>query len=130
MGEPDFNQFMRLRNQLVNAAENFAWEENLTPVLISALSKDKEEQLKMAHKLVKVVDRGNRKNCVTLLWYNVDEPESSHSQFRLIAMKKEDEKFQEIVFVNSKNEEFICLLVLVNSVYDKVITNQPLWNVL
>ena len=24
MGEADFNQFMRLRNQLVNAAENFA----------------------------------------------------------------------------------------------------------
>ena len=30
MGEADFNQFMRLRNQLVNAAENFAREENLT----------------------------------------------------------------------------------------------------
>ena len=28
MGEADFNQFMRLRNQLVNAAENFAREEN------------------------------------------------------------------------------------------------------
>ena len=27
MGEADFNQFMRLRNQLVNAAENFAREE-------------------------------------------------------------------------------------------------------
>ena len=31
MREADFNQFMRLRNQLVNAAENFAREENLTP---------------------------------------------------------------------------------------------------
>ena len=28
MGEADFNQFMRLRNQLVNAAEDFAREEN------------------------------------------------------------------------------------------------------
>ena len=34
MGEADFNQFMRLRNQLDNAAEKFAREENLTPVLI------------------------------------------------------------------------------------------------
>ena len=34
MGEADFNQVMRLRNQLVNAAEIFAREENLTPVLI------------------------------------------------------------------------------------------------
>ena len=38
--EADFNQFMRLRNQLVNAAENFAREENLTPVLIPTMSKD------------------------------------------------------------------------------------------
>ena len=29
LGEADFNQFMRLRNQLVNAAENFAREKIL-----------------------------------------------------------------------------------------------------
>ena len=68
MGEADFNQFMRLRNQLVNAAENFAREENLTPVLIPKMSKDMDEQLKLAHKVVDVVDRANRKFCVTLLW--------------------------------------------------------------
>ena len=45
MGEADFNQFMRLRNQLVNAAENFAREENLTPVLIPTMSRDMDEQL-------------------------------------------------------------------------------------
>ena len=38
MGEADFNQLMRLRNQLVNAAENFAREENLTPVLIHTIT--------------------------------------------------------------------------------------------
>ena len=40
MGKADFNQFMRLRNQLVNAAENFAKEENLTSVLIPTMSRD------------------------------------------------------------------------------------------
>ena len=40
MGEADFNQLTRLRNQLVSAAENFAREENLTPVLIRTMSKD------------------------------------------------------------------------------------------
>ena len=40
MGEADINQFMRLRNQLVNARENSAREENLTPVLIPAMSED------------------------------------------------------------------------------------------
>ena len=38
MGEAVFNQFMRLRNQLVIAAENFDREENLTPVLIPTMS--------------------------------------------------------------------------------------------
>ena len=43
MGEADFNQFMRLRIQLVNAAENFARGEILTPVLILTMSKDMDE---------------------------------------------------------------------------------------
>ena len=49
MREADFNQFMRLRNQLVNAAENFAGEESLTPVLLPKMSKDLDEQLILAH---------------------------------------------------------------------------------
>ena len=61
IGEADFNQSMRLRNQLVNAAKNFAGEENLTPVLIPTMSKDIDEQLKLAHKVVDIVDRANRK---------------------------------------------------------------------
>ena len=67
LGEADFNQFMRLMNQLVNAAKNFAGEKKLTPVLIPTMSKDMDEQLKLAHKVVDVVDRANRKICVTLL---------------------------------------------------------------
>ena len=94
MGEADFNQFMRLRNQLVNGAENFAREENLTPVLIPPMLKDMGEQLKLAHKVVDAVDRVNKNICVTLLRYNVDKPESSFAQVRLFAKKKGDEKFQ------------------------------------
>ena len=43
MGETDFNQFMRLSNQLVKAAKNFAREQNLTPVLIPTRSKYMDE---------------------------------------------------------------------------------------
>ena len=125
MGEADFNQFTRLRNQLVNAAENFAREENLTPVLIPIMSKDMDEQLKLAHKVVDVVDRANRKICVNLLRYNLDKPESSYAQVRLFARKKEDEKFQEVVYVNYVLEEFIYLLDVMNSVYDKILLNNP-----
>ena len=39
MGEPDFNQFDRQRNQLVVAADNFLREKNLSPVLQSTPSK-------------------------------------------------------------------------------------------
>ena len=38
MGEADFNQFIRQKNQLVVAADNFLREQNLSPVLQSRLS--------------------------------------------------------------------------------------------
>ena len=126
MGEADFNQIMRLRNQLVNATENFAREENLTPVLIPKMSKDLDEQVKLAHKVVDVVDRANRKICVTLLRYDVDKPESFHAQVQLLAKKKEDEKFEQVVYVHYKTEEFIYLLDVMTSVYEKVITNHSI----
>ena len=80
MGEANFNQFMRLRNQLVNAAESSGREENLTPVLITTMSKDMDEQMKLAQKVVDVVDQSNRKTCVILLHYNVDKTESPYAQ--------------------------------------------------
>ena len=111
MGEEDFNQFMRLRNQLVDAAENFARETNLTPVLIPTMYKDMDDQLKLAHKVVDVVDQANRKIGVTLLRYNVDKRESSYAQVHLVARKKEDEKFRQVVYVIYKLANFsICLM--------------------
>ena len=61
MGEADFNQFIRQRNQLVVASDNFLREQNLPVVLQSTLSKDMEEQLKLVHKVIDVVDRPNRR---------------------------------------------------------------------
>ena len=130
MGEANFNQFLRLRNQLVKAAENFAREENLTPLLIPTMSRDVDEQLKLARKVVDVVDRTNRKICVILMPYNVDKPKSSYAQVRLFARKKEDENFQQVFYVKYKLEEFIYSLDIMSSVYDKVFTNQPICNVL
>ena len=66
------------------------------------MSKDMNEQLKLDHKIVDVVDRANRKICVSLLRYDVDKPESSYAQVRLFARKKQDEKLQQVVYVNSK----------------------------
>ena len=130
MGEADFNQFLLLRNQLLLAAENFASEENLSPVLIPSMSKNMDEQLKLAHKVVDVLDRANWKNCVTLPRYNVDKPDSSYAQVRLFARQKEDQKSQQNVDVNYKLEQFMYLLDVMSSVCDKNFTNQPIYNVL
>ena len=89
-----------------------------------------EEQLKLTHKLVEVVDRTHRKICVTMLRYNVEKPETSYVQVRLFGRRKDEEKFNQIVYVNYKLDEFIYLLDVMKSVYDKVIANEPLCNVL
>ena len=113
----------------MNAAENVAREENLTPVLIPTMSKDMDEQIKLAHRVVEFVDRANRKICVTLWRYNVDKPESSYAQVQFFARKKEDEKFQQVVYVNFTHEELIYLLDVKISVNGKITTNQPICNV-
>ena len=129
MGESDFNQFLCLRNQLVVAVRDVSKEENLPPVQVK-LAKDMEEQLKLTHKVVEFVDRPHRKICVTMLRYNVEKPETSYVQVRLFGRKKDEENFNQIVYVNSKLDEFIYLLDVMNSVYDKSIANEPLCNVL
>ena len=130
MGEVDFKQFIRQRNQLFVAADNFLREQNLSPVLQSSLSKDMEEQLKLVHKVIDVVDCPNRRICVTLLRYKVNNPETYYAQVGLFGRKKEEEKFPQIVCVKYRLDEFIYLLDVINSVYDKVIANQPICNIL
>ena len=89
-----------------------------------------EEQLKLVHKAIDVVDRPNRRICVTLLRYKVDNPETSYDEIRLFGRKKEEENFQQIVYVNYKLDELVYLIDVMNSVNDKVIANEPICNVL
>ena len=96
LGEADFNQFIRHRNQLVVAADHFLTEQNLSPVLQSTLSKDMEEQLKLVHEVIDVVDRPNRRICVTKLRYKANNPDPSYAQVRLFGRKKEEENFNKL----------------------------------
>ena len=82
-----------------------------------------EEQLKLVHRVIDVMDCPNRRICVTLLRYKADNPETSYAQVRLFRRKKEEEKFQQIVYVNYKLDEFISLHDVMNSVYDKVLAH-------
>ena len=65
-----------------------------------------------------------------MLHYNVDKPESSYAQVRIIARKKEREKFHEIVYLNYKFDEIIYLLDVMTSVHDKVDANQSFCDLL
>ena len=93
MGEEDFIQFIRLRNQLAVEVRDFSKEENLPTVQVKLLAKNMEEQLKLTHRVVEVVDRPHRKICVTMLRYNVEKPETSYVQVRLFGRRNDEEKF-------------------------------------
>ena len=51
----------------------------------------------------------------------MDNPDTSYAQVRLFGRKKEEEKFQQSVYVNYTLDEFVNPLDVMNSVYDKVI---------
>ena len=102
MGQADFNQFIRQTKQLVVAADNFLKEQNLPPVLQSTLSKDMEQQLNFVHKVIDVVDHPNRKICVTLLRYKVDNPDTSYAQVRFSDGRMRKKTFNKLC-VSTKN---------------------------
>ena len=56
----------------------------------------------------------------------MDKPESSYAQVRLFASKKEDEIFQQIVYVKNKFEEFLFLLDVIKFVYENISANKPI----
>ena len=122
----DFNQFMRLRNELVFAAEGFGREENLSPVLIPTMSKDKHGQLKLGQSrwrcgpsLQKDLCDSAPVQCVQARKFICPNP--------FFVKNKEDEKFQQIVWVNYTIEEFIYLHVII-SVLEKFLTKNPMTN--
>ena len=71
-----------------------------------------DEQLKLDHKTVAVVDRARR----TLLWYNMDKPGSSYAPLRIFTKKKEDEKFQQKSCAKMELEEFVYPLDVINPI--------------
>ena len=104
MGDSDFNQFIRLMNQLVVAVRDFNKKENLHPKQVKLLAKVLEEQLKLTHKVVEVVDRPHRKICVTMARYNVEKLETSYVQVRLFVRRRDEEKINPVGSVNYKFE--------------------------
>ena len=59
-GKEDFTKLLTLRNQLFVAAKNFIREDNLSFTQIARMSNGMDEQLKLARKVIDVVDRPDR----------------------------------------------------------------------
>ena len=83
MGESDFNQFMRLKSQLVIAAGKNGGQQTFPTTQILTRSRDMNEQHKLTQRVVDVAIITNRMICMNMLRYNVDKPESSYSQVRM-----------------------------------------------
>ena len=88
-----------------------------------------EEQLKLLHKVIVVVDCPKKRICVTQLRYMVDYTETSYAQVRLFWWKKEEEKIQQFGYVNYKLDDYVYLFDVMKSLYAKIIANQPNCNV-
>ena len=130
MGEADFNQFMRLTNQLVIAAENVVREGKL-------VSSGDTNNVQRHGRTTQNCSHGSwcswpskQKDLEYSVAYNLDMPESSYAQVGFFEWKTKDENFQQIVYVNYELEELIHLPDVTNFVYDKVIAIEPIRNVL
>ena len=129
LGVFDFKQLLCLRNPIVLAVREFSTDETLKEVVTSPLSKDLDEQLKHVQKAITIVDRPRRKIIATMKKYCMDKPESTYVQLHLFTRNSEHDKFQQLVFVNYKYDEFLCLLDVINSISDQVLSNQSLCNI-
>ena len=87
------------------------------------MSEDMDEQLKIAHRVVDVVDCSNRKRYVTRLQCNNVKPESLYARVSLSARKQEEKELQQFVIVKYKLDEFEYLLDVLTYVYAKVVAN-------
>ena len=101
-GESHFNQNMPLRNQLAIAAEIFGGGQKLSLIPIPTKTKDMDEQLKQAHKIVDVLDCPKRKIRVTMLRCNVDKPKRSEYNVQLLAGRRRTRNFNKLSMWNLK----------------------------
>ena len=129
LGVFDFKQLLCLRNPIVLAVREFSTDETLKEVVTSPLSKDLDEKLKDVQKAMTIVDRPKRKIIATKKKYCMDKPASTYVQLRLFTRNSEHDKFQQLVFVNYKYDEFLYLLDIINSISDQMLSNESLCNI-
>ena len=123
MRETEFNRFMRLIYQLVNAAENSS------TVLIPTTSEDMDQTTQTGSQgswLSGSSKQNDLTDCIAAHWWQAWVFLCSS---QIISREKDDEKFQQIEYVKYKLEDFIHRLDVMTSVKDKDIKCQPIYNV-
>ena len=123
MGKADCNQFIRQRNQLVVAADNFLREQNLSPVLQSTLSKTWRRNWSLFTRWLTLWSAQTERfvwHCWDTRWttQKLPMPKSVYSDG-----KKRKKNFSKLCMSTINFGEFLYLLDVMNSVYDKVIAN-------
>ena len=83
-------------------------------MLIPTTFEDMDEKLKLAQKVVDLVDQAMRKTCVTLQRYIMGKPDTTYHHVRSFKMKKEDEKFEQFFCLRYNFEENVYLLDVMN----------------
>ena len=121
LGGEDLKQLMRLRNQIVVAAADFAKDEKLEPIVTAPLSRDFDEQLEHVQKAITIVDRSKKKIIATMKKYYREKPESSDVQIRLFTKKMRQKNFNKL-FLLITNLMIFCnclmsLLMYLNKLY-------------
>ena len=84
-----------------------------------------DEEIKLAHIVVDLVYCPNKITSVTLLGWSVVESDIQYAQMRLNDKKKEEWKSQPIENLNDRLVESLCHLKIINSLYKKLVDNQP-----
>ena len=97
LGESEVNHIIRVRNQLVIAAEKYGREQLLSPTQIKTISENMHEQLQLAQRLVDFVDSPNTKICVTRLRRKVKNSKSAYAQVQLFQERKCETNFNKLV---------------------------------
>ena len=127
--ETDFNQFIRLTNQLVVAVRDFSKEENLPPVKVKLLAKAWSSTLNL-HTICRNCWWTTQKDLCDYAALQSGEAGDAICSSAIDWKKKGGRKTIQIVYVIYKPDEFISSLVVMYSVYDKIFASDLLCNAL
>ena len=83
------------------------------------MSKDKDEQVKLAHQVIDATGCAKNDICVILLRYKVAKSESSYAEVRMCASQEEEETVQQIIVLNDELDNLFRVIDVDQSVSDR-----------